>query len=141
MLRGKVAVVTGAGRGIGRGVALELADQGAQVVVNDYGVSLDGREPTSEPANAVVDEIRRGGGDAVANAESVASWDTAERIVGQAVSAFGRLDILVTCAGFLRDRMVFNMSEEEWQAVIAVHLKGHYNTIKPASVLMRPLRQ
>jgi NAD(P)-dependent dehydrogenase (short-subunit alcohol dehydrogenase family) len=140
MLRGKVAVVTGAGRGIGRGVALELAAQGAKVVVNDYGVSLDGREPTSEPADAVADEIRRGGGEAVANADSVALWDGAARIIGQAVEAFGRIDILVTCAGFLRDRMIFNMSEEEFDAVIGVHLKGTFNCIRHAAPLMREQR-
>jgi NAD(P)-dependent dehydrogenase (short-subunit alcohol dehydrogenase family) len=140
MLRGKVAVVTGAGRGIGRGVALELADQGARVVVNDYGVSLDGREPTSEPANAVVAEIRGAGGEAVANADSVALWDGAARIIGQAVEAFGRLDILVTCAGFLRDRMVFNMSEEEFDSVVGVHLKGTFNCIRHAAPLLREQR-
>ncbi|MEO8605231.1 MAG: SDR family oxidoreductase [bacterium] len=140
MLRGKVAVVTGAGRGIGRGVALELADQGAKVVVNDYGVSLDGREPTSDPANAVVGEIRAGGGEAVANASSVAEWDGAKAIIDQAVSAFGRLDIVVTCAGFLRDRMVFNMSEEDWDAVIGVHLKGTFNCVRHAAPIMREQR-
>ncbi len=140
MLRGKVAVVTGAGRGIGRGVALELADQGAQVVVNDYGVSLDGREPTSGPAEAVVAEIRAAGGTAVANALSVAEWENGRRIVESAVEHFGRIDILVTCAGFLRDRMVFNMNEEEWDAVIGVHLKGTFNCIRHAAPLLREQR-
>lgn len=140
MLRGKVAVVTGAGRGIGRGVALELADQGARVVVNDYGVSLDGREPTSEPAEAVVAEIRAAGGEAIANALSVTEWANAERIIGAAVETFGRLDILVTCAGFLRDRMVFNMNEEEWDAVIGVHLKGTFNCVRHAAPLLREQR-
>lgn len=140
MLRGKVAVVTGAGRGIGRGVALELADQGARVVVNDFGVSLDGREPTSEPAESVVAEIRAAGGEAVANAQSVAGWDTAQAIIDQAVSAFGRLDILVTCAGFLRDRMIFNMNEDEWDAVVGVHLKGTFNCVRHAAPLMREQR-
>lgn len=140
MLRGRVAVVTGAGRGIGRGVALELADQGAQVVVNDYGVSLDGREPTSEPAEAVVAEIRAAGGEAVANASSVAEWGSAKTIIDQAVERFGRLDILVTCAGFLRDRMVFNMNEEEWDAVVGVHLKGTFNCVRHAAPLMRAQR-
>ncbi|MFN8642194.1 MAG: SDR family oxidoreductase [Candidatus Binatia bacterium] len=140
MLRGKVAVVTGAGRGIGRGVALELADQGARVVVNDFGVSLDGREPTSEPAEAVVAEIRAAGGEAVANAQSVAAWETAKGIIDQAVTTFGQLDILVTCAGFLRDRMIFNMNEEEWDAVIGVHLKGTFNCVRHAAPLMRERR-
>lgn len=140
MLRGKVAVVTGAGRGIGRGVALELADQGAAVVVNDYGVGLDGREPTSEPAEAVVAEIRAAGGEAVANAQSVAGWDSSKQIIDQAVERFGRLDIVVTCAGFLRDRMIFNMNEEEWDAVVGVHLKGTFNCVRHAAPLMREQR-
>lgn len=140
MLRGKVAVVTGAGRGIGRGVALELADQGARVVVNDYGVSLDGREPTSEPAEAVVAEIRAAGGEAVANANSVAAYDEAKAIIDQAVDTFGRLDVLVTCAGFLRDRMIFNMNEEEWDAVVGVHLKGTFNCVRHVAPLLREQR-
>ncbi|MDX2168736.1 MAG: SDR family oxidoreductase [Deltaproteobacteria bacterium] len=140
MLRGKVAVVTGAGRGIGRGVALELADQGAQVVVNDYGVGLDGREPSSAPAEAVVAEINAAGGEAVANANSVAEWDSAKAIIDQALRDFGRLDIVVTCAGFLRDRMIFNMAEEEWDAVIGVHLKGTFNCVRHAAPLFKEQR-
>src|SRR5271169_3293706 len=140
MLRGKVSVVTGAGRGIGRGVALELADQGAKVVVNDYGVSLDGREPTSAPADAVVAEIRQTGGEAVASADSVAEWASAARIIAAAVETFGRIDILVTCAGFLRDRMIFNMSEEEFDAVVGVHLKGTFNCVRHAAPRMREQR-
>jgi NAD(P)-dependent dehydrogenase (short-subunit alcohol dehydrogenase family) len=140
MLAGRVAVVTGAGRGIGRGVALALAAAGARVVVNDYGVSVDGRAPESGPAQAVVEEIRRAGGEAVANADSVAEWGGAERIIGTAVERFGRIDALVTCAGILRDRMIFNMGEEEWDAVVAVHLKGTFNCIRHACVRMREQR-
>jgi NAD(P)-dependent dehydrogenase (short-subunit alcohol dehydrogenase family) len=140
MLRGKVAAVTGAGRGIGRGVAIALAAQGAKVVVNDFGVSLDVREPTSGPVFDVVEEIKRAGGEAVPNSDSVATWEGGERIVGQAVSAFGRIDILVTCAGILRDRMIFNMNEEEFDSVLAVHLKGTFNCIRHAAPLMREQR-
>jgi NAD(P)-dependent dehydrogenase (short-subunit alcohol dehydrogenase family) len=140
MLRDRVAVVTGAGRGIGRGVALTLADQGAKVVVNDYGVTLDGREPSSGPAFDVVEEIKKAGGEAVASSDSVATWDGAGRIVNQAVSTFGRIDIVVTCAGILRDRMIFNMAEEEWDAVVAVHLKGTFGCIRHAAPLMREQR-
>ncbi len=140
MLRGKVAVVTGAGRGIGRGVALELADQGAAVIVNDYGVSLDGRAPSSDPAEAVVAEIRAAGGAAIANADSVAEWANAARIIDSAVDTYGRIDILVTCAGFLRDRMIFNMSEDEFDAVVGVHLKGTFNCMRHAAPRMREQR-
>jgi NAD(P)-dependent dehydrogenase (short-subunit alcohol dehydrogenase family) len=140
MLRDRVAVVTGAGRGIGRGVALTLADQGAKVVVNDFGVSVDGREPSSGPAFDVVAEIKQNGGDAVANSDSVATWEGTGRLIDQAVSTFGRIDILVTCAGILRDRMIFNMNEEEWDAVLAVHLKGTFGCIRHAAPLMREQR-
>jgi len=140
MLAGRVAVVTGAGRGIGRGVALALASAGAKVVVNDYGVSVDGTAPSSGPAFDVVEEIRRAGGEAVASSESVADWAGAARIIGTAVERFGQLDVLVTCAGILRDRMVFNMSEEEWDAVIAVHLKGTFNCVRHACTHMRERR-
>jgi len=140
MLAGRVAVVTGAGRGIGRGVALGLAAEGAKVVVNDYGVALDGSAPSSGPAFDVVEEIRRAGGEAVPNTDSVATWDGAARLIGTALERWGRLDALVTCAGILRDRMVFNMSEEEWDAVIAVHLKGTFNCVRHACTHMRERR-
>jgi hypothetical protein len=140
MLTGRVAVVTGAGRGIGRGVALALAAAGAKVVVNDYGVGVDGNAPASGPAFDVAEEIRRAGGDAAANTDSVAEWDSAKRIVDTALERFGRLDVLVTCAGILRDRMIFNMSEEEWDSVLAVHLKGTFNCVRHACTHMREQR-
>jgi NAD(P)-dependent dehydrogenase (short-subunit alcohol dehydrogenase family) len=140
MLAGRVAVVTGAGRGIGRGIALALAAEGARVVVNDYGVGLDGSAPSSGPAFDVVAEIERAGGEALANTDSVATWDGAAAIVGSAIRKWGRLDALVTCAGILRDRMIFNMSEEEWDAVIAVHLKGTFNCVRHAATEMRERR-
>ena len=123
-LEGKVAIVTGAGRGIGRGEALALALEGATVVVNDLGTALDGT-PDESAARAVVDEIVEAGGKASANGDDVATWAGAERLVQQAIDEHGRLDILVNNAGFLRDQMSFNMDEESWDAVIRVHLKGH----------------
>jgi NAD(P)-dependent dehydrogenase (short-subunit alcohol dehydrogenase family) len=137
MLQGKVAAVTGAGRGIGRGVALALAAAGAKVVVNDYGVDVHGQAPTTGPAFDVVAEIKHAGGDAVANSDSVASWSGAANIINTAVKQFGSIDIVVTCAGILRDRMVFNMSEDDWDAVLAVHLKGTFNCVRHAAPLMR----
>ncbi len=139
-LEGKVAIVTGAGRGIGRGEALLLAAEGAAVVVNDLGGAPDGTGASSSPADEVVEEIRKAGGKAVANYDNVATMQGGESIVKTALDSFGRLDILVNNAGILRDRMVFNMSEEEWDAVIAVHLKGHFATIKPAGVIFRQQR-
>jgi len=139
-LEGKVAVVTGAGRGIGRGIALLFAREGARVVVNDPGVNADGTGFDKGPADQVVEEITRAGGVAVANYDSVATMEGGERIIQTAVDNWGRIDILVNNAGILRDRMIFNMSEEEWDAVIAVHLKGHFACTKPAAILMRQQR-
>jgi NAD(P)-dependent dehydrogenase (short-subunit alcohol dehydrogenase family) len=129
--------VTGAGRGIGRGVALALGAAGARVVVNDYGVDLDGSAPSEGPAFEVAAEITRAGGEAAPSADSVATWDGARRIIATALERFGRLDVLVTCAGILRDRMIFNMGEEEWDAVVAVHLKGTFNCVRHACPHMR----
>jgi NAD(P)-dependent dehydrogenase (short-subunit alcohol dehydrogenase family) len=139
-LDGRNAVVTGAGRGIGRAVALLLAKEGANLVVNDPGGNVDGSGHDNGPADQVVAEVKDAGGTAVANYDSVAAADGGEAMVRQCVDSFGRIDFLVNVAGILRDRMIFNMSEEEWDAVYSVHLKGHFNTIKPASVLMRQQR-
>ena len=139
-LEGRVAVVTGAGRGIGRGIALLLAEEGARVVVNDYGVNVDGSTPSDGPAAEVAEEIKKMGGQAAANFDTVATVAGGEAMVKQALDTFGRLDILINVAGILRDRMIFNMAPQEWDDVIDVHLKGHFCTTKPASVLMRQQR-
>src|ERR671935_1109827 len=136
-LDGKVAIVTGAGRGIGREHALALAHAGARVVVNDIGASLGGEGADTTPAQQVVDEIVAAGGTAAANYDDVSDFAAAEAMVRQAVDDFGRLDILVNNAGILRDRMLVNMTEDEWDAVVAVHLKGHFATTRHAAAYWR----
>ncbi|MDX6284627.1 MAG: hypothetical protein QOG53_112 [Frankiales bacterium] len=136
-LAGKAIAVTGAGRGIGRAVAIACAAEGANVVVNDYGVSMAGEDPTSEIADAVVKEITDAGGTAVAVADSVTTMEGGERIVSTAVDKFGRIDGVVCVAGILRERMLFNMSEEEWDPVIETHLKGTFTVFRAASAVMR----
>jgi len=136
-LTGKVAIVTGAGRGIGRSHSLALAAAGAKVVVNDLGGGLAGEGADLTPAQQVVEEIKAAGGEAVANGDNVADFAGAGRMVQQAIDEFGRLDILVNNAGILRDRMIVNMTEEEWDAVIAVHLKGHFAPTQHAAAYWR----
>ncbi|MEV6590330.1 SDR family NAD(P)-dependent oxidoreductase [Streptomyces acidicola] len=136
-LTGKVVAVTGAGRGIGRAVALAAAAEGARVVVNDYGVSIQGSEPASSVAEAVVKEIVTDGGEAVAVADDVSAMAGGQRVVDTAVEAYGRIDGVVCVAGILRERMLFNMSEEEWDPVVATHLKGTFTVFRAASALMR----
>jgi NAD(P)-dependent dehydrogenase (short-subunit alcohol dehydrogenase family) len=139
-LEGKVVVVTGAGRGIGRAVALACAAEGASVVVDDYGVSVDGLAPSSAVAEAVVTEITQGGGKAIAVADSVTTMDGAEHIVRVAVDHFGRLDGVVCVAGILRGHKLFEMPEDDWDAVIAAHLKGTFTLFRAASAIMRQQR-
>jgi NAD(P)-dependent dehydrogenase (short-subunit alcohol dehydrogenase family) len=136
-LKDKVAVVTGAGGGIGRGIALLLAKEGAKVVVNDLGGSATGEGHDTRPADKVVEEIKAAGGTAVSNYDSVASMAGGEKIIGTAVEKFGRIDIVVNNAGILRDRMIFNMSEDDWDSVIGVHLKGSFACTRAAAPRMR----
>lgn len=141
MLDGKSAIVTGGGRGIGRGIAKLLAAEGASVIVNDLGVALSGEGEDESVAQQVVNEIKAEGGTAIANTDSVTDYEAAQAMVQTAIDEWGKLDILVNVAGILRDRMIFNMSEDEWDAVIAVHLKGTFNMSKWAAVHFRERRE
>jgi NAD(P)-dependent dehydrogenase (short-subunit alcohol dehydrogenase family) len=134
---GRVVIITGAGRGLGRAHALAFAAEGAKVVVNDLGAALDGSGSSDGPAGEVVDEIRAAGGEAVANGADVADWAQTEALVAQAVDTFGGLDVVVNNAGFLRDRMFFSTGEDEWDAVIRVHLKGHFCLSRHAAAWWR----
>ena len=139
-LEGKVAVVTGAGRGIGQAVAVALAEQGAKVVVNDLGVALDGSDTTETPAQQVVRSITEAGGEAISNADDVADFAGAGSLIDSAIDTFGGLDILINVAGIVRDKMIFNLEPEDWDAVIRVHMRGTYSTIRHASAYWRGLR-
>lgn len=139
-LDGRVAVVTGAGRGIGAGIARLLAAEGAAVVVNDLGTEVDGSGADTGPAATVAQEITDAGGTAVSDGGDVADPEVGERLVRTAVEKFGALDVLVNVAGILRDRMIFNLAEQEWDDVIRVHLKGHFSTTKPAAAYWREQR-
>ncbi|MBM3673773.1 MAG: SDR family NAD(P)-dependent oxidoreductase [Actinobacteria bacterium] len=136
-LDGRIAIITGAGRGLGRDHALCFAQEGAKVVVNDLGGNPDGTGDDRAPAQLVVDEIKASGGEAVANVDNVADWDGAQRLVQTAVDTFGGLDVLVNNAGILRDRVLVNMTEQEWDSVIHVHLKGHFCPTRMAASYWR----
>ena len=136
-LEGKVVAVTGGGGGIGRAVSLAAAEAGAKVLVADYGVGMAGEDPTSEVADAVVSEIAAAGGEAVAVADDISKMEAGERLVSTATERWGRIDGVVAVAGILRERMLFNMSEDEWDAVVATHLKGHFTVFRAAAAVMR----
>ena len=140
LLEGRVIAMTGAGRGIGRECALLAASEGARVVVNDPGVSPDGSGHDDGPAAQVVEEIKKAGGEAVANFADVSSMQGGESVIQSALDSYGRIDGLINLAAILRDRMVFNLTEEEWDDVIRIDLKGHFTTIKPAAIIMRQQR-
>lgn len=137
LLEGKVAIVTGAGRGIGRGEAIELAAEGAKVVVNDLGGEWDGSGTDSRPAQQVVDEIVAAGGQAIASYDDVADWEGSKRMIDMAIETYGGLDALVCNAGILRDKMIFNMEEDDWDSVMRVHLKGHFAPTRHACAYWR----
>lgn len=136
-LQGKNAVITGGAGGLGRAICLAFAAAGANVVVNDVGATRDGSGATAGPADAVADEIKKAGGNAIANYDSVVDWAASEKLIKTCVEKFGRIDILVNAHGNLRDRMIWNMSEEDWDVVMNVHLKGTFNTCHHACILMR----
>ncbi len=140
LLEGKVIALTGAGRGIGRECALLAASEGARIVVNDPGVNPDGSGHDDSPAAQVADEIKKAGGQAVANFADVSTMEGGESVIKSALDTYGRIDGLINLAAILRDRMVFNLTEQEWDDVIRVDLKGHFTTIKPASIVMRQQR-
>lgn len=139
-LQGHVVVVTGGAGGIGAAAARRLAEAGAAVVVNDYGVTVEGREPDEGPAQALVEDIRKSGGTAIAHWGSVVDFGVAEQLIRLAVDTYGRIDALVTTHGILRERMIFNMTEDEWDSVVDVHLKGTFNCVRHASAQMRRQR-
>ncbi|MBT5494393.1 MAG: SDR family NAD(P)-dependent oxidoreductase [Alphaproteobacteria bacterium] len=139
LCEGRVAIVTGAARGVGRQHALQLAKAGAKIVVNDLGAGVDGKGADVSPAQQVVDEIKAGGGDAIVNGDDVSSFDGAKNMVDTAINTFGKLDIVVNNAGILRDRMLVNMTEEEWDSVIAVHLKGTFAPARHAASYWRAM--
>ena len=136
-LEGKVVAVTGGGGGIGRAVALAAAAEGAKVLVADFGVGMAGEDPSSEVADAVVADITKGGGEAIAVADDISKMESGERLIATALEKWGRIDGVVAVAGILRERMLFNMSEDEWDAVIATHLKGHFTVFRAAAAVMR----